>query len=280
MVLALLDVDPNRPWPLGVPSGDAVVELLQGRASVGPGLTEAHQKTLGLLPAECLASVRDLPPGSPDAVLAALVVTWRVVVAVETRPATADMDLDAVQALIQEAQAARVDLDEVPTRTPERGRALGALRNLLNDKTLRLVENLTGSGELPRVDAPERITLDPAGLKKEEPGATTSAAGGGAAAKGGSAASRVPLKVAAFFTVMAVGAWVHFGPPLEDLSTSGGEWLVLGDPASGEALLVPRRAPASLASLEAERARLDGLGFKLEPRPFAEWSIRPKQEGR
>lgn len=251
----LVVYDLRRPWPLGLPPADAVLEAIVARAEVEEPLQASHLRVLSLLPEHLYDAARTSLAGTPDPVGLATASAWRTLIALDVSSSAAGADQAALQALIDEAVDAREKLLAAGYFALDGGASADELMTALGDA----VEQLT---EKARFRARPKPRHEGVRARLLSIGVSLPAAG----------TSRTIVLGWACVGTLLFTASVHlYNFATEPTPTP---WVVVGDVDRGHAYLAPGSPAADEASLRATIATLGSRGLEVIRSASGEWVVQ------
>ena len=254
LVKKMVCLDTRRPWPLGLPTTDEVLQAIGGQAEVEEALQAAHLRVLSLLPEHLHDAARTSLAGSTEPVAVATASAWRALVATEFADAAIGLDQPALQSLIDEAVDAREKLLAAGYFALDGGASAEELMAALGEAVEKLVEKAEFRAK------PKSVSV-------------------GAGAKLLSLASVAPevrrgraLRWACGLTVIATCA-LHL---VAAFAPAPAAWVVVGDVDGGQAFVAPSGPEGDEASLQSFLAELEAKGVHATRSASGEWLLQRK----
>ena len=254
LVKKFISLDVRRPWPLGLPSTDEVLQAIGGHAEVEEALQAAHLRVLSLLPEHLHDAARTSLAGSTEPVALATASAWRALVATEFAEAAIGLDQQALQSLIAEAVDAREKLLAAGYFALDGGASAEELMAALGEAVEKLVEKAEFRAKPRAVSEGARTKLLAVGDVEPGPGRRRGRA----------------LRWACGMTVVATCA-IHL---VSAFAPAPAAWVVVGDVDQGQAFVAPAGPEGDEASLQSFLSELEAKGVHATRSAAGEWVLQ------
>ena len=252
LILLPVGFDERRPWPLGLPTLDRVLDAIGGQAEVDEPVQSAHLHVLSLLPENLYEAARTSLAGTNDPLALATASAWRALLAAERIGKAIAVDQPALQSLIDEAVDAREKILAAGYFALDGGAGAEELLSALGSAIEQLVEQAEFRARAKPVSSEPHtrvVSIDVA----------TAVRVGGKA-----------LRWAAALT-MIITLMVHLSGVITDGTPTA--WVVVGDVDHGYAFVASGGAEGDEASLKAFISQLESKGISATQSPAGEWVL-------